>query len=79
MRVTATGVYVDIDSTRLLSDLDLVAEPGQIVGVVGPNGSGKSTLLRTVYRALRPVDGVVEIDGDDVWQLPAREAARRTA
>ncbi|OLT16959.1 hypothetical protein BJF78_13500 [Pseudonocardia sp. CNS-139] len=52
---------------------------GEVVGLLGPNGSGKSSLLRSVYRSLRPVAGVVRLDEDDVWSLPARESARRTA
>jgi ABC-type cobalamin/Fe3+-siderophores transport system ATPase subunit len=55
------------------------ARPGDIVGLIGPNGSDKSTLLRTVYRSLRPQHGVVRVDGDDVWALSPRTAARRTA
>ncbi|WP_456294048.1 ABC transporter ATP-binding protein [Streptomyces mirabilis] len=46
---------------------------------MGSNGSGKSTLLRTVYRSLRPADGVARVGGDDVGELSARTAARRTA
>lgn len=79
MRLAVCGVCVDIDGRRIVSDLDLVVEPGELVGVVGPNGSGKSTLLRTIYRALRPVAGVIAVDGDDIWKLAARRAARRTA
>ncbi len=78
-RVHLSGVTARINGTPIIGDVDLVAEPGQIVGLIGPNGSGKSTLLRTVYRSLRPECGVIRLDGDDLWRMPAREAARRRA
>ncbi|GAA2582319.1 ABC transporter ATP-binding protein [Actinomadura fulvescens] len=79
MRLVIEGVTAEIDGTPIVSDVDLVAEPGRFVGLVGPNGSGKSTLLRTVYRALRPTGGVVSLDGADLWRMPARRAARHRA
>ena len=79
MRLTVEDVTVELDATTILTDAALVVEPGEFVGLVGPNGSGKSTLLRTIYRALRPVLGTVRVGDDDVWELPARESARRTA
>ena len=52
---------------------------GELVGLIGPNGSGKSTFLRTVYRVLKPDAGSITLDGDDLWRLSTRDAARRTA
>lgn len=63
----------------IIADVDLVVAEGAMIGLVGPNGSGKSTLLRAVYRALRPVAGVIDLGGDDVWRMSARQSARRTA
>jgi iron complex transport system ATP-binding protein len=77
LRLELTGVGVTIETRSIVTDVDLSVEPGQFVALVGPNGSGKSTLLRTVYRALRPTAGVVRIGADDLWRLPARDAARR--
>lgn len=79
MRLDLHGVGVRIDTTPIVSDVDLRVEPGELVALVGPNGSGKSTLLRTVYRALRPTTGVVLLGGDDTWRLNGRQAARRRA
>lgn len=79
MRLTVDGLHVTLDDTPVLHDVGLDVEPGQIVGLVGPNGSGKSTVLRAVYRSRRPVAGVVEVGGQDVWRLSSRAAARRTA
>ncbi len=79
MRLSLDGVTVAIDDATLVADATLEIGSGEMVGLVGPNGSGKSSLLRSVYRVLRPQAGLVSLDGDDVWRLPAREAARRAA
>ncbi|MEL7116279.1 MAG: ABC transporter ATP-binding protein [Pseudomonadota bacterium] len=52
---------------------------GRVLGIVGPNGAGKTTLLRMLYRFQRPRAGKVLVDGADIWQLSARDAARRVA
>ncbi|MEU6355228.1 ABC transporter ATP-binding protein [Streptomyces sp. NPDC047072] len=79
MKLTVDRLHVTLDRNPVLRDVSLTARKGEIVGLVGPNGSGKSTLLRTVYRSLRPADGVVRVGEDDVWTLSPRAAARRTA
>ena len=78
MRLEVNEVAVQIASQRIVEEVSLAVAPGEIVGLIGPNGSGKSTLLRSIYRLLKPVAGYVQLGGDDVWQLSAREAARRT-
>ncbi|MFE1944034.1 ABC transporter ATP-binding protein [Streptomyces massasporeus] len=79
MRLTVDRLHVTLDRNPILREVSLRVHKGDIVGLVGPNGSGKSTLLRTVYRSLRPADGVVRVGEDDVWTLSPRTAARRTA
>ncbi|URN14983.1 MULTISPECIES: ABC transporter ATP-binding protein [Streptomyces] len=79
MKLTVDRIHIELGRRPILHDVTLEARPGDVVGLIGPNGSGKSTLLRTVYRSLRPHRGAVRVDGDDVWDLTARTAARRTA
>ncbi len=54
-------------------------EPGEMLALVGPNGAGKSSLLRCLYRFHRPIAGSVQLDGKDIWKLPAKDCARRIA
>ncbi|MEG9224958.1 ABC transporter ATP-binding protein [Aeromicrobium sp. Sec7.5] len=48
---------------RVLHDVSLRVDAGQVVGLVGPNGSGKSTLIRAVFDLLAAQDGQITIDG----------------
>jgi ABC-type multidrug transport system fused ATPase/permease subunit len=50
----------------VLRDIDLVAEPGQVVAILGATGSGKSTLVNLITRSYDVTDGRVTIDGVDV-------------
>jgi ABC-type Mn2+/Zn2+ transport system ATPase subunit len=48
---------VSYGATRVLRDVSLHVEPGEIVTIVGPNGSGKTTLLRAIIGAVAPTTG----------------------
>lgn len=78
-QVAVEDVSVAVDGHQILDQVLLNVQSGEFVGLVGPNGCGKSTLLRTIYRVLKPDAGQISYDGDDVWKLSTREAARRTA
>ena len=54
-------------------------QKGHVLGVVGPNGAGKSTLLRLLYRFQAPTTGHVQVNGQDIWAMPARQAAQHVA
>jgi ATP-binding cassette, subfamily B, multidrug efflux pump len=49
-----------------LDDINLTAEPGQIVAFLGQTGSGKSTLINLIPRFYDPTSGRVTIDGHDI-------------
>ena len=61
----------------VLRGVDLVLEPGTITCLVGPNGAGKSTVLRTVSGLLRPRQGRVVLDGDDIAGMSPGAVLRR--
>jgi iron complex transport system ATP-binding protein len=63
----------------ILQDVSFSLERGRILAVCGANGAGKSTLLRMLYRFQPPSAGSVLLDGQDLWRMPARLAARRVA
>ncbi len=64
---------------QVVRDVSFHLVSGEMVGLLGPNGAGKSTLLRLGAGTLRPVQGGVRLQGDDMSRLPRREVARRLA
>ncbi len=58
-----------------LKGIDLVINEGEIVTLVGANGAGKSTTLRTISGIVRPRQGSVVYQGNDISGRPAHEIA----
>jgi ATP-binding cassette, subfamily B, multidrug efflux pump len=58
------------DIEPLISDLSLVAEPGQTVAIVGPTGAGKTTLVNLIMRFYELDGGRITLDGTDIASVP---------
>ncbi len=50
----------------VLSNVDLVIEHNEIVGLIGPNGAGKSTLFNVVTSIYAPASGQIRLDGKSI-------------
>ncbi len=71
-------VSFSYDADRpLISDLSLVARPGQTVAIVGPTGAGKTTLVNLVMRFYELDGGRITLDGVDVTDLPRADLRGR--
>lgn len=67
----------DANAPWVLDGVDLVLEPGTLVGLIGPNGAGKSTLVRLLSGLDAPTAGTVTLAGEPV-ALHARRALARS-
>lgn len=54
------------DGSEILRGINLVVQPGEVIGIVGRSGSGKSTLTRLLQRLYTPEMGRVLVDGMDL-------------
>jgi branched-chain amino acid transport system ATP-binding protein len=62
---------------KVLWDVDLTVEQGEIVTVVGSNGAGKSTTLKNVSRLVKAGSGKLTFDGQDLLALESHEVVER--
>jgi lipopolysaccharide export system ATP-binding protein len=62
---------------RVIEDVTVSLERGEIVGLLGPNGAGKTTTFRMLTGIVIPDSGRIDLDGLEITGLPFYERARR--
>ena len=60
----------------LLQNINLQLESGRLTVITGPNGSGKTTLAKIISGILRPAQGHLLLDGQDITRLGVTERAK---
>ncbi len=69
-RIEFKNVNFSFDRTKkVLKNINLSIEPGDIVGIVGTTGSGKSTLINLLLRYYDTYEGKITIDGVDIRKI----------
>lgn len=58
------------NNKKVLDDLNLEVEAGEVFGLLGPNGAGKTTTIRTTLTLLKPTAGQIKVAGLDVVSEP---------
>ncbi|OLQ85277.1 LPS export ABC transporter ATP-binding protein [Vibrio ponticus] len=61
---------------KVVSDVSLTVESGQIVGLLGPNGAGKTTSFYMIVGLVARDEGTISIDGQDISILPMHSRSR---
>ncbi len=56
----------------VLSDIDLVIEPGESLAIVGPSGCGKSTLMKLLLGLYQPTSGEIWVGGEPLARMGTR-------
>ena len=56
--------------------VSLQIAPGEVVGLLGPNGAGKTTIFYMIVGLVRPDNGTVLLNGQDITRLPMHRRAR---
>ena len=69
-------VFAGSDKTKqvhAVDDVSLTIQDGDIFGIIGFSGAGKSTLVRCINLLERPTSGSVEVDGQELTRMSAKE------
>ena len=63
------GIHTYYGHIHALKDVSVNVEEGEIVTIIGANGAGKSTMLKTTSGLLKPRQGSIRLNGEDLTQL----------
>jgi len=78
MMLVAKDIYKCYHRRDILKGVDLMAKPGECVGVIGSNGCGKTTLLSILAGTVRADRGQIQAGGHDIRRNP-KDYARSVA
>ncbi|HEX9310323.1 MAG TPA: LPS export ABC transporter ATP-binding protein [Gemmatimonadaceae bacterium] len=73
----AQGLTKIYRGRKVVNDVALRLQQGEIVGLLGPNGAGKTTTFYMIVGLIQPLSGRILLDGEDITRLPMYERARR--
>ena len=62
---------------RVVDDVTVHVQQGEVVGLLGPNGAGKTTTFYMIVGLISPDSGRISVDGQDITSLPMYQRARR--
>ncbi len=65
------------DNKKVVDDVNIIVRQGQVTGLLGPNGAGKTTTFYMAVGLIKPDDGTVFIDKEDITQYPMYIRARK--
>jgi len=71
------GVSFTYQSCSVLENVHFSVGQGDLLAILGPNGVGKTTLLKCINAMLRPQEGTVFVEQEDVLKLRPSDIARR--
>ena len=75
-RLSTDGLYKLYGRRRVVHNVSIEVNGGEVVGLLGPNGAGKTTTFYMIVGMIRPNEGVIRLDGVDITHMPMYKRAR---
>ncbi|MGH7474678.1 MAG: LPS export ABC transporter ATP-binding protein [Longimicrobiales bacterium] len=75
-RLEAHGLVKTYRRRKVVNEVDIRVEQGEIVGLLGPNGAGKTTTFYMIVGLIPPTHGHVQLDGAELTAVPMYRRAR---
>ena len=75
--LVANNLQKSYGKRLVVKGISIHVQPGEVVGLLGPNGAGKTTTFSMLVGLLRPNEGEVLLDGDNITHLRMYQRARR--
>ncbi|MES2685255.1 MAG: LPS export ABC transporter ATP-binding protein [Pseudomonadota bacterium] len=75
-RLVASGLQKSYGSRKVVKDVSLTVQKGEVVGLLGPNGAGKTTSFYMIVGLVRADAGEITIDGESIEHMPIHKRSR---
>lgn len=75
-RLKVSNIVKEYGKRCVVNNVSLELKQGEIVGLLGPNGAGKTTTFYMICGMIRPDEGEIEFDRDNITKLPMYKRAR---
>lgn len=79
MELSMHNASVGYGTFPVLKNISFSLHSGEVICLLGPNGAGKSTIFKTLMGFLRPIDGVVCLNGVDTKKISIKDFAKNVA
>ncbi len=79
MDLEVKNVGFSYEKREVLTEINLEAHRGEVVGIIGQNGCGKTTLLKCINASLNPDTGEISVDGSPVSDMSKKDIAKKIA
>ncbi|TET61935.1 ABC transporter ATP-binding protein [Candidatus Aerophobetes bacterium] len=73
----AKKIRAGYGETEILHGVFVKVDEGEIISIIGPNGAGKSTLLKTILGLLKPLEGKIILDAEDITGMDPHRIVRK--
>jgi branched-chain amino acid transport system ATP-binding protein len=74
--LTMRNVHLFYNKVEALKGISLDVKEGEIVSIIGSNGAGKTTILKTITGLLRPSEGKITFEAEDITGIAAHSVVR---
>ena len=77
MKLEAKSLVKKYKKRTVVNQVSVEVEQGEIVGLLGPNGAGKTTTFYMIVGLIKPNDGHIFLDDEDITGLPMYKRAKK--
>lgn len=77
MILRADHLFKKYKTRTVVNDVSVKVEQGEIVGLLGPNGAGKTTSFYMIVGLIKPNEGKIFLDSEEITALPMYQRAKR--
>ena len=77
MKLVANNIFKSYKGRKVVNDVSIEVKQREIIGLLGPNGAGKTTTFYTIVGLIKPDNGNITINNDDITKFPMYKRAQK--